>query len=203
MNFPGQGKIPGHSGTAQNHRKAFAGIKEYYRKKARLSASGSQTTEQSNEFPTRRQLQYLQNRRINRLVKAPLLLLILGFIVYGAVMWGGNISYSFQESIENSKFEKIERERLYSEDRYRFFVESGNEFFNKRLYDEAYRDYVQALKIAPYGRSARIGYVSVLKKKCEFEQIFCEEIDINLQFLKEMKYIDEATYSLQMKKSHH
>jgi len=191
--FPENFKIPGLSGPDFKNRKAFLKIKEYHRKKQRVNSSEEKNYKpnKSNQYPSNKYEVKKTDRIINLTIKLPIFLII----VFVSIAILKNFINHYFTIIDNSDKQLItavkKRKKEEKKDAYNLLTRSGNYYLSSNKLDEAQSEFTRALNVHKYGKSARIGLTKTLIQKCKQKQILCEEIQPNLNFIKEMNFLSD------------
>jgi len=188
------GKIPGHSGTAQKHKKAFARQKQWA--KGRLQRE--QTETQTRKVVGRYELQADDGRFTNWLM------LFLVVMLLGAGYWWADgviandsslqhgielpsVGFTRAQETAGTKREGFTKEQTHA---YNFLLRSGRKSFIRADYHVAVYEFDQALKIAPYAKQARLELLDAITKLCAEERYYCDRVEPQRTFLKEMGWLE-------------
>ncbi len=192
MGFSGS-KISGHSGTSFKHRKAFVKIKEYYNKNKKVSRNKSNEKEISEkEGGCQREYKVKKfDKVINLGFKLPLFIVFTIALIIVGKNYTRALSKSFLENRSNAQIERALNDKIESENAYRVLTRTGFDYLRYEQLNEAQSEFTRALKINSYGKEARIGLTKVLEKKCNLYGEFCKEAELNLEYLKQMNYLEE------------
>ena len=194
MGFPGHFNIPGHSGTDFKHRKAFAKIKDYNRKRSSIDLPKIETEKDfktSPQFSKKYQLTFAE-KAIKFGFKLPLFLcfIIISFWVFN------NFTNHYFSVINNSDkaYQTTVKEYKAKEKRenYDLFIRSGKSHLKANQLNFAQAEFIRALTIYKYAKEARVGLTLTLVEKCNSRKEFCQEAQDHILFLKKMKYLTEG-----------
>lgn len=185
MGTPCHFKIPGHSGTDVKHRRAFAQRKEYLKKGIFYkNKKRSFTSINKKLIPKKADFEKYKLTKKIAFILAIFFLLSIGGIIYTLGNLYKKPFYEFMNA--NPKYETIENKNIAA---YNFLVKSGNRLLESDYFDSAQREFMLALKIDEYGKAARIGLTKVLIEKCKTSFELCEEMEENIAFLIQSKYV--------------
>ncbi len=170
------GSIPGHTGTQQKHKRVFARRKQWAKGRPLYDSEEIGKRRVVGEY----QLQNTSGELSNWIF------LLLGLLLIGAGCWWGTAinssSYGNPVTIEQ-KPKSFTKEETHA---YNFLVKSGHRSLAVKDYRVAAYEFNQALKIVPYGKEARLGLVKVLTLNCAEYQEFCDKIEEQKTFVKQM-----------------
>lgn len=170
------GSIPGHTGTQQKHKKAFARRKQW--------AIGRPLADSEEEGNRRVVGKYeLQNTGEEL---SNWIFLLLGILLIGAACWWGSAvtsNYNGSPRVIESKPDIFTKEQTRA---YNFLVKSGDQSLALKDYRLAVSEFNLALEIAPYGKNARLGLVRALTLHCAEYREYCDKVDEQNTFIKQM-----------------
>lgn len=170
------GKIPGHTGAQQKHKKVFARRKQWAKGRP-LAGSGE---EGKRSVVGKYQLQNTGGG-----LSDWIFLLLGGLLIGAGCWWGSAINYSPDGSqiVIEQKPQNFTKEEIHA---YNFLVKSGGNSLIAKDYRVAAYEFNQALKIAPYGKEARLGLVKTLTLNCAEYHEFCDRVEEQANFVEQM-----------------
>ena len=192
MGFPGHFKISGHSGTEFKHRKAFSKIKSYKESsnsKNKQSESGEYILPIKATVPTDYQHAYRQDRNMRLFFKLPVFLITLILVSFVVVKTSGGHEMVVEYSIQAPCLDLTPQEKEECLEAYLLFVNSGYYHLNNGELNTAQWEFTRAIYIYEYGKGARIGLTRTLIAQCKDHQKECDNIQVNLEFIRSMKYL--------------
>jgi len=195
MGFPGHFKITGHSGTEFKHRKAFSKIKSYKESgnhKKNKSDSGEFILPIKASVPTDYQHAYRQDRKMRLYFKLPVFLITLTLISLVLLKNCGKYESSVESRNHQALMDYTIEQKDANAESYIFFLNSGYYHLNRNELNTAQWEFTRALYIDEYGKEARIGLTRTLIAQCKEYQKECDNIQVNLDFLHNMKYLPIA-----------
>ncbi len=178
--FPGQYNIPGHSGTAQKHRKAFAKSRDRQKQVAYSNEGSKGNAVRSGKFR-----HYYGQHKLGRILTAAIgiPLILAALLGLGVLLYGIGDSYVDSQVRANAHQPKIEIER---DDAYNFYTRLGNRWLLAGDMEEARLNFGKALEIAPYGQNARFALAEILEKMCQGQGLYCEDANSQRDFIQGM-----------------
>lgn len=171
MGFPGQFRIPGHSGTDKKHKKAFTKWRKWQREDALTYENGSRTSARTGRYESEYSIPtYIKKWFL--IVGIPIIFLAVGSLSYLVFNAGDGLisSYKKAEVVIDSPHNDVERLNAFL-----FYDKLANRWLEKGDYEEALANFNQALKMAPYSKRARLGLIKVLEHYCEYGESYCVE----------------------------
>lgn len=171
-------KIPGHSETAQKNKKAFA-RRKHWGGKRRADDHG-----EASKIVGKYKTQYGPD--LSNWILGLLFLLLAGASYWWHTGMTSN-SATEQRGIETKREGFSEKEQHA----YNFLVSSGHKSLAIKDYRVAAYEFNQALKIAPYGKNARLGLVATLKEMCAENHSYCKRAEEQSAFVERMGWLKE------------
>jgi hypothetical protein len=171
--------ISGHSGTAQKSKKVFARRKQW--------AKGRLPSEGTNDGERKVVGEYELHPGGNGIADG--LFLLLAILLLGACGWwvqGVNAS----SATASHDIEK-QRDGFSDEEKhaYQFLVDSGSRNLDFKDHRLAIYEFNEALKIAPYGKEARLGLLKAMELRCATTGEYCDRAEEQYTFVKEMGWL--------------
>ncbi len=183
-------KVPGHSETAQKNKKAFSRRNHW--------SNADKTRRGGGEIVGKYELQY-DDTSVSDWLMVFLVVMLLGAGCWWFIGLTENDS-SLQHGIEHppagfttaqgtaeTKQKGFTKEQTHA---YNFLLKSGRKSFIRGDYRVAVYEFDQALKIAPYAKQARLELLESITKLCAKEGYYCDRVEPQRTFLKEMNWLD-------------
>ena len=185
--FPCQYNIPGHSGTAQKHRKAFAKSKDRQKQVAYSHEGNRGNAVRSGKFR-----HYYEQHKFGRILTTVIGIPLVLAALVGAGMILSSIGNTF---IDNQSVPQMTIVELEREDAYNFYTRLGNRWLLAGDMEEARVNFGKALEIAPYGQNARFALVEILEEMCQGQGLYCEESKSQRDFIQGMGWTKDGMIS--------
>ena len=187
MGYSGGFKIPGHTGTDFKHRKVFS---QYDSTK---NAIYSQPLGHSNDLKPKLEPQKFRIK--NEKSKSEAIIRLLVFLAFFSLLGFGFFSFNYllSEAFNSSsprsqllleQYQKNERNSGYS-----MLVATGKQYYKAGKLDDAQAEFIRAIKIKEYGKSAWLGLTNVLNEKCRLYNQYCDEAKENEEFINEIGFL--------------
>ncbi len=168
MSVLGTGKISGHSGTAQKHRKAFKDIRALQKKKVRIN--GAKVQHNLGETPKWE----ARNSHHPKSKSMHIIVISIGFL---CLLTGGYWMYNTSgfTAYQGELIQQEEgRQNRQKEEAYHLLVNSGENYFRANSFVAAQEEFTLALKLYPEGERALLGMAQTLASKCLYLEIDCQ-----------------------------
>jgi hypothetical protein len=73
-------------------------------------------------------------------------------------------------------------------------TKKGYEFLSYNKLKDAQEEFMKALNVDQYGKSANIGLTKTLLEQCEQNQTFCEDAEKYSKLISDMKYVNDENF---------
>lgn len=176
------GSIPGHSGTQQKHKKAFAQRRAWGGDWLSLSTGESKKGKVTGKYTS----QY-GNSEIVRGINVSLG--IAAFVI--GCWWFYNVVNTFYDEPGTT----VASPQVFTpEDKhaYHFLVDNAHGSLAGKDYRLAIYEFQSALKIAPYGKEARLGLLKAMQERCLKLDEYCDEIAEQAAFVEGMGWLEDG-----------
>ncbi|MFT4664393.1 MAG: tetratricopeptide (TPR) repeat protein [Polaribacter sp.] len=185
-------KIPGHSGTAFKHRKAFNSIKEYDNKSISYNRKDKRNSKMHPKLAPKIYQEAIRSSSwIDKQIRLSLLLTFIVMMFYGITACYNALPNRQSKIYSYLKTYELEQQR----NAYRILVHSGKSYMIGNQFQEANDEFARALKLFPYGKEARIEITKLYLITCELQNNYCDLIEKNIRFLEEMNYVPCGIFS--------
>lgn len=168
MSVLGPGKISGHSGTAQRHRKAFKDARALQKKKARIFSGQVQQNLGHDQKWEGRNADHRKNTVIRLIVISIGVLCLLATVL---LIYNASDFSTYQTELMEQEDVRQDREM---EEAYRLLLNSGENYLRANSFLAAEEEFALALKLYPQGEKALRGMTQTLARKCLYLEIDCQ-----------------------------
>lgn len=168
MSVLGPGKISGHSGTAQKHRKAFKDARAWQKKKVRISGGRIQQNLGHEQKWEERSADHRKNTAIRLVVISIGVLCLLATVFW---IYSTSDFSTYQTELMEQEEARQHREKGEA---YRLLVNSGENYLRANSFVAAQEEFTLALKLYPQGEKALLGMTQTLASKCLYLEIDCQ-----------------------------